>query len=567
MIEETEDSTYNTMGKDIASMQEYLQQHRYSTLEAIGYTPVEVDQYTGKRRVKTDWSPDYVTGYPIMGTHKIWSPVEWWIYKEWIKTDEEGKQNGISLSPAQQKLAAAWSDMEMKQCFVSGGRDSGKSFLGSLFALWSMTFLNEKYPNYLVSLFAGAKEQTGSVYESHVIPQLIGSHHIKNLLSKYDIIHEIATGKKNRVGLKAVEMKFITGARMIINPASTKAARSKHPDFLWIDEVVEAEDVKSGQVISGAVSSLTAGHQMRILGTSTVHKNPMGWFAQKIGMAQRMMERGNKNFFYVNLSEEGIDSKTWATRESVLAELQLKSSDPTIKLDAEFYGKVVDAGGDIFSQEMLNLMQKRVKPPVFDKAKHHYVGHDPGHGSSLYGAVVLQADDRSVEILDSEFWYRTSPKIIVEKIADWHDRYEIELHSVDASATGMIFNLQDMGWDVQHVPLGVRPIRDMMSLDQEERSMADNKTIGINWINNLLNDSHFWCYPKGGCFKSIRGIPGEIEWYGNQLLLAQMGQYRENAANGKPAKGNDDMIDALLIGMKPIIEEGQLGGYAQIQEF
>lgn len=539
---------------------QFVQQKRYSGLDAIGYTPEMVDQYTGVVNVKTKWHPDYRTGKPIQGA-KLWSGAEWWIYNEWLNREENA---GISLSPTQQDWARGWTDTNIIEFLISGGRDSGKSWLGSLLTLWSMTFLGAIWPDYMVSLFAGSKDQTGTVYEVHVLPGIVRAHHISKLVSKYDPMWEIVTERK-RIGTKAVELKFLNGARMIVNSTSTKAARSKHPDQLWIDEAVEAEDVQRGNVISSAVSSLTAGHHKRILGTSTIHKNPNGWFAKRIRRAEMLQSRGNARVFYKNLSEFGMKSKTWVEDEEVAEEFALKSTDSNIDLDSEFFGKIVGAGGDVFNQEALKRCILKSEKAELHPSKHRIMGHDPGFGTSYYFLNVLQYDDYRVEVMHSEFFWRDRLSNIMKRAKELSEEFYVDMHTCDANATSTIGELLDNGFEAKGYQFSSKPEGwDGMLPDDQERFNTNQKKIGINYINQLLDQDRFRMFPQSGCYKAYDVMPNAPKVWGNEILYDQMKGYKENPDTGMPLKGNDDGIDSLIFSTLPICLGQTLGGYAKL---
>ena len=542
------------------SAMDYIQQKRYSGLETIGYTPSMVDQFTGTVNIKTPWHPDLKTGKPVHGA-KYWSGVEWWIFNEWYNK-ETG--SGIALSPTQQRWANAWTSNDVIEFIVSGGRDSGKSWLGSLFTLHSMTFLSAIWPDYLVSLFAGSKEQTGTVYEAHVLPSIVKSHHIQQLVSKYDPMWEIVTERK-KIGTKSVEMKFLNGSRLLVNSTSTKAARSKHPDLLWVDEAVEAEDVQKGNVISSAMSSLTAGHHMRILGTSTVHKNPNGWFAKRIRRAESLQRRGETRVFYINLSEAGFKSKTWVSDESIQQEFALKSTDSGIDLDSEFFGNIIGAGGDVFHQEALaSCMAKSTKPEVHPKMQ-RLMGHDPGFGTSYYFLNIVQFDDYKVEVLYSEFFWRNRLSGIMDRVKELTEEFYVDMHGVDANATSTIGELLDRGFEAKGYQFSSKPVGwDKMLPDDQERFNSSQKKIGINFINQLLDQDRFRMYPQAGCYKPYDIMPQAAKVWGNEILHDQMKGYKENPDTGMPLKGNDDGIDSLIFSTLPICLGDTLGGFAKL---
>jgi len=389
--------------------------------------------YLGKKTLKTDWHPHPQKRTQVPGI-KHWNGVEYFFWTEW----------GVVLSPKQNEWTSKWGDIKVDEFYITGGRDSGKSFLGALSALYSMVFHNEVFPNFMVQLFAGAKEQAETVYEQHVIPNLVNSRKIHTLLSKYDPIWEKVSERK-RQAVKITEMKLQNGAKMRINPTSTKAARSKHPDLLWFDEAVEAEDVRRGQVITSAISSLTAGHMMRTLATSTVHKNPLGWFASQVRRALHQMEQGYKNIVTVNLSEAGIQSKPWLSEKEQLKELNRKLQDESINTEAEFYGLIAGGDGDVFNQAALKRMLLKVVPPKYNSDCRIVYCHDPGYGSSLYGFEVWQEDDINTTFIDGEFWKKGDPSEIVESVLNYVKKYGEGEHACDAAATTTIKYLQKRG--------------------------------------------------------------------------------------------------------------------------
>lgn len=554
------DSTTKTLGQEIHELQQLVESHKDSILTKL-YNKKEIDIFFGRTILETDWSPDPETARAIPGKYR-WNGIEYWIWHEW----------GFVLSEAQRKWCEYWIHEEVDEFYISGGRDSGKSWLGAILAIYSMVFFNEKYPNYLVSLFAGAKEQGETVFEEHVIPLIIHSKTLRKLLSRYDKIWEQLKVRK-RQAIKTYELKILNGARLRVNPTSTKAARSKHPDLLWIDEAVEAEEVRKGKVISSAVSSLTAGHHARTLGTSTVHKNPLGWFATQVKRAKFQMKRGVKTIFTINLSEAGINSKPWLGKDSAMKqqkELARKLSDSTINIDAEFYGLIAGGQGNVFDQDDIMRMLASVERAMYDDKKRIIYSHDPGFGTSLYSFYVWQIDDLNVELIDGEFWYRGSPSKILETIKEYVEKYGDDgEHSCDAAATSTIKYLQEAGYDVQSFSLGARPPGwDMMTEEEKQRYNVDSKTIGNNLTNELLSLGRFFIYPKTGKAKRIHGIESEPEIYPGELLVEQMQTQMINENTGKPEKGNDDMIDSeTMMILKKEFGEGAGGTVAEAGRF
>lgn len=549
-----ESDTISVISRELSDALQYIQEKRYSSLDQIGYTPEDVDVFTGRKLVKTKWTPEPITGKPMEGLeyHKIWSPCEWWIYNEW--KNEYGY--GYALSPEQQKWGAAWSDMKVLEFLISAGRGGGKSWEGALLALWSMAFLPPAWKGqYMVSLFAGAKAQTGTVYEEYIVPMITQAKHIDKLLSRYDPTWEFATGRK-RLGVKTIEMKFVNGGRLLVNPTSTKAARSKHPDLLWVDEAVETEDVRKGQVIFSAISSLIAGRHMRRLGTSTVHRNPNGWFARRIRRAKRLMQQGVNTVFYINLSQSGMDSRTWLTKEEAEKELAVKSSEMGININAEFYGEIATASGDVFHQDALRLCFENSEIPRLrtDPGWMRIAGHDPGFGTSYYGFIVVQTNLTAVEVLYSEFWWRGRLNEIMDKITEKSHELKISQHVCDASGTTTIQKLQDLGFDVKGYSFNARPENwEQMMYEERERFNAPLKKIGINYINDIIDNQLFSCCETAGALKPYDLGSDAIEVYANQILQEQMLSYKEDPATGKPMKGDDDMIDGLNFACLPII--------------
>jgi len=526
----------------------FIQQKQYSTLERIGYTQQMVDIFAGRLKLKTTWSPHPHKGTPVEGNHKEWSPVEWWVFQEWKKGIK-----GIVLSPNQMEWVSKWHILDILEFIITGGRDSGKSWIGAIGTLYSMVFFNDYYKNYLVSLFAGAKSQTGTVYEEHIIPMIARSNHIHNLVSEYDPMWDYIA-KRKKAGVKEIELKMMNGARLVINPTSTKAARSKHPDMLWLDEAVEAEDISRGNVISSALSSLTAGHHMRVLATSTVHKHPNGWFAQRVRRARRLQEQGKQGVVFCNLSKGGLGTKTWITLEDHKKELAFKAADGTINLNAEFYGEIVGGDGNAFYQEHLAKCVKNSKKPVFDPHLTHIMGHDPGFGTSYYGLVIIQTDGWKIEVIHSDFWYRKSPTSIIDEIEDLVDTYNVSFHACDIYGTSTIKSLQERGFEVKGYAFNHKPDGwDDMLPDEQERFKAPQKYIGIGYINELLAQNRFRLYPAAGAYKAYdQGLDSE-PLYANQILLEQMQSYQIDPNTNKFIKGSDDMIDALNFGCLPVV--------------
>ncbi len=481
-----EKSSHQQLGMQIDDILAYIENKKESVLYKM-YNRDELEIYLGKKALKTDWTPHPQKRTQVPGI-KHWNGVEYFLYTEW----------GVVLSPEQNKWIERWGDSNVSEFYITGGRDSGKSFLGALLALYSMVFHNEVYPNFLVQLFAGAKEQAETVYEQHVIPNLVNSRKIHILLSKYDPIWEKVSERK-RQAVKITEMKLQNGSKMRINPTSTKASRSKHPDLLWFDEAVEAEDVRRGQVITSAVSPLTAGHMMRTLATSTVHKNPLGWFASQVRRSLFQMEQGYKNIITVNLSESGVESKPWLSKKEQLKELNRKLQDESINTDAEFYGLIAGGEGDVFNQASLKRMLLKVTTPIYNKDNRIIYSHDPGYGTSLYGFQVWQVDDIHTTFLDGEFWKKGDPSEIVETVLKYVERYGEGEHACDAAATTTIKYLQKENLSVQSYQLGARPPGwDKMLEDEQQRYNIDSKTIGNNLINERLSLSRLWIHPKAG---------------------------------------------------------------------
>lgn len=546
------------LSADSQDAMNFIQQKRYSTLQNIGYTDEMVDFFTGRKLVKTTWTPHLLKGHPMSGQVKLWTPIEWWIYNEFTNPKTG---YGYVLSPNQAEFSKAWANLETLEILTSGGRDSGKSFLGALFSLWSMVFLPAIWPNYMISLFAGAKSQTATVYEEHLIPLLTKSKNINRLVSDYDPMWEIVAGRK-RSTVKEIELKLLIGSRFIVNPASTKAARSKHPDMLWLDEVVEAEDVNRGSFISSAISSLTAPHHMRIYASSTVHKHPNGWFANKIRKASI---NPKPHIFYINLSKGGIGSKTWVTDEQHRRELALKKSQGTININAEFLGEIASGSGNVFYVDQIPKMINRSKPPVFDERMHHIMTHDPGFSVSDYGLTILQTDLYKVEVLYSEFWVKGRMSEILERVEELHDEYKVGLHAVDVYGTTTIQKLQDLGFDVRSYASNQRPKNfDQMRPDEQDRFNLPQNEIAISVINEWLDAGRLNIFPKAGCFKEHAvGADDEEKIWGNQLLIDQMLTYARDEITGKPIKGNDDMVDSLKFGALAVAFEDVMGGYAE----
>lgn len=532
-----EKNSIQILGQNIDDILAYIENKNQSVLYKM-YNEEELAIYLGKKALKTDWHPHPQKGIHVPGI-KHWSAVEYFLWTEW----------GVVLSPEQNKWVARWGDISVDEFYITGGRDSGKSFLGALLALYSMVFHNEVFPNFLVQLFAGAKEQAETVYEQHVIPNLVNSRMIHQLLSKYDPIWEKVSERK-RQAVKITEMKLLNGSRMRINPTSTKAARSKHPDIFWLDEAVEAEDVRRGQVITSAVSSLTAGHMMRTLATSTVHKNPLGWFASQVRRAQHQMEQGYKNIFTVNLSESGVESKPWLTKQDQLKELNRKLQDEAINTDAEFYGLIAGGEGDVFNQAAIKRMLLKVVPPVYNKNNRIMYSHDPGYGTSLYAFQVWQEDDINTTFLDGEFWKKGDPSEIVETVLKYVEKYGEGEHACDAAATTTIKYLQKENLNVQAYQLGARPPgwEDMLD-DEKQRYNTDSKTIGNNIMNEKLSLGRLWVHPKTGMAKPLTLLKDDPPVYAGRLLIEQMQTQRISETTRKPEKGNDDMIDSATIAM------------------
>lgn len=524
-----------TLGQEIDDVLQYIENKQQSVLYKM-YTQDEINIFMGKDRLKTDWIPHPKDGHHVSGI-KHWHAIEYWIYTEW----------GYALSDAQNRWVIQWANIDCNEFYVTGGRDSGKSFLGSLLILYSMVFHNEIFQNLLVSLFAGSKEQSETVYETHVIPQLVESKNIKQLLSKYDPIWTQVSERKHQA-VKTIEMKLLNGAKLRINPTSTKAARSKHPDVLWFDEAVEAEDVRKGKVISSAVSSLTAGHMMRTLATSTVHKNPLGWFANQVRRGRSMMDRGSKQIFTVNLSEAGVESRPWLSREQLLKELDRKIADDSINEDAEFFGLIAGGQGDVFNQSAIKRMLHNVSPPKYDKSKRIIYGHDPGYGTSLYGFSVWQMDDIYWEFIDGEFWKRGDPKEILERIGDYVKRYGEGEHACDAAATSTIKYLQNEDYDVMSFQLGARPPGWTEMLEEEQqRYNTDCKRIANNLVNDKLAHGHLLIHPAAGYSKPITLLKDDPAVHAGRLLIEQMQTQVVSEITQKPMKGNDDMVDSMSL--------------------
>ena len=336
---------------------------------------------------------------------------------------------------------------EPKDSLVIGAKETAKSLTFSLMAIYFM--LNTRYKTH--GIIAGSEDQAKVTY-AHLRRLLLSGKHTRSMLN----------GEP-----RAVEASLVNGAKVWIYAASYYRAHGRHPDVLWADEAVLGSSAAKGEVLKGALESVTSGG-FRVMGSAPYYYDSVfmptwkeaeerGW--QRFGPWRKHPWEELKEPF-----ETPVNRRPWLDLEVQVNEAKRAMQNPLSNYRVFWLGELQAGVGDVFKPEQVDAILAEYDYHPISGCKKS-LGVDTGFGSSQFGIVGLEQRDDTIYVTIAEQYERPNfnemARAIAQAVLD--DGYESCY--VDASNPSFIEALKRLGVQVTPV-VWARELPTMISSTQ-----------------------------------------------------------------------------------------------------
>jgi len=299
--------------------------------------------------------------------------------------------------------------------------------------------------------------------------------------------------------------------------ASERAVRGPHPELLIMDEVCAADD----EIVSSALPMIGGSKHGRIIMLSTPHKF--------FGIFQDYWEN-YKLYEYMKYGPWPLTNCSWISQKWV--KLMRKQYTPE-KFKVEILGEFPEAGSLAFNPDWIDACTANA-PFGINPNYNHDAGIDWGHvnPSVLVKAQLIQGKVRYPG--PTLAWqYELYPKIQEEIKEEYHTKRG-DTYYADASHIGENQRLEANGINVEPILFTTK-----------------NKPALAELMSHML-------------YKGLVEISPD-----NEELILQMKKYRwEETKTGKEklTKKNVDYIEAMLLSIYSLYEEGYLSDLTQLED-
>lgn len=336
-----------------------------------------------------------------------------------------------------------------RDSIIMGGKETGKSLTLSILAIWLMLYTNLK----TIGIIAGSEDQAKVTYA-----------HLRRLLR---------SGKSTASWLESepreAKCNIIGGGRVWVYSASYYSAHGEHPHVVIGDEAVLASRAQRGEILMGALASVTTGG-VRILASAP-------YFHDRIVMPiwEKATEQGYTRYGpwrkhpFRELTEPFVTKvkvRPWLDLETQVAEARRAYHDPNSHYRSFWLGELQVGTGDVFAPEQVEAcIQTYDIKPILKAEK--ALGVDTGFGSSLFGVVGVERRDDKKHVILAEQYERPNFNKMAYGIADVYSEDGYDVVYVDASNPAFIEQLEVLGVEVEKVVFG-REVRDMISYARQD---------------------------------------------------------------------------------------------------
>lgn len=343
--------------------------------------------------------------------------------------------NGFDwLSPQEDRGRFMIDFIDSKEdAIVMGAKETAKSLTFSILVIWFQLYTKQK----VWGIIAGSEDQAAITYR-----------HYSRLLR---------TGKHTRSFLvtepRATTVQLTNGARTWIYAASYYRAHGEHPDGLIADEAVLASRAQDGEVLKGALGSVTTGGR-RIMGSAPYQQDTIfmpTW--------RDAPERGYRRYGpwrkhpWAELEPPFatvVNRRPWIPIEKQIEEAKLAMLSPLSNYSVFWIGDPEAGTGDVFKPDKVDgiVAEYDVMPTkAFNKA----LGVDPAFGSSLFGLCGIEERNGALHVILSEAYERPSFDDMARAIAKVYHEDAYDCIYADSSNKPMIEELQNYGCRVEAV--------------------------------------------------------------------------------------------------------------------
>mgnify|MGYP001600940587 CR=1 FL=1 len=324
----------------------------------------------------------------------------------------------------------------VEDAIVMGGKETAKSLTFALLAIWWM--LSKPAPIRDVGIIAGSEPQAKVTY-THLRKLLLSAAHSQVFLAEEPL---------------NIRCNLRNGAESWVYAASFYSAHGKHPGLMIGDEAVLASQSQDGEVLKGALASVTTGGR-RVMGSAPYFEDAI--FMQTWRKAE---EYGYRRYGpwrkhpWQELQEPyvtPISRRPWLTIDEQINEALRALKDPNSNYRCFWMGELEAGVGDIFPAVKIDLISEvrySLEPIVGCRKA---LGVDTGFRSSKFAVVGVEERDGLLYVILGEEYERPSFNEMARAVAKlfFDDHYETVY--VDASDPAFIDQLRHYGVSVEEV--------------------------------------------------------------------------------------------------------------------
>jgi len=308
-----------------------------------------------------------------------------------------------------------------------GAKETGKSLILSVLAIWYMLFTNLK----TIGIIAGSEDQAKVTY-AHLRRLLLTGSHVSQLLVEEPT---------------AITCRLTNGGEVWVYAASFYRAHGRHPHIIVGDEAVLASKAQDGEVLKGALASVTTGGR-RIMASA-----PYYWDTVFMPTWEKASELGYRRYgpwrkhpwqeLSLNhaLLKTPVNRRPWIPVDIQVKEATRMINNPLSNYRVFWIGEPEAGVGDIFPPEKVEAcVDNYLLDTIIGCRK--ALGVDTGFGSSMFGIVGLEERDQKLYVTVAEDYERPSFNDMAQAIANLYHNEHYDAVLVDASNPAFIEELK-----------------------------------------------------------------------------------------------------------------------------
>ncbi len=321
-------------------------------------------------------------GDPVLETLPAWTDPITFAQQEWEGLDwlSEKEDRGAFL-------AEFWKDP--RDSIIMGAKETAKSLTLSILAIELMLYT----PLKTIGIIAGSEDQAKITY-GHIRRLLHSGKHTPAYLEEEPL---------------AVNARLKDGREVRVYASSYYSAHGWHPHVVMADEAVLASKTQGGEVLSGALASVTTGG-VRIMASAPYYQDPIfmetwrnadEWGYKRYGpWMKHPWEELKEPFIHE------VDRRPWIKPFSVqVDEARRAMANPSSNYMVFWLGQPQAGTGDVFRPDSIDLCTEPYDlAPRAEFTKS--IGIDTGFASSMFAVCGIEDRGDALYVIMAEEYER-----------------------------------------------------------------------------------------------------------------------------------------------------------------